>query len=345
MKKIIICVLILLLWSIFPLFAVSEKPISVLVIGGGPAGLATAIEARENGATAIIIEKRKTYSRAQLIFLLDSSIKLLEKWKVDVPEMAVIDFGNKGKFGFVSINRLEEALARRANELEIEIVHGEFHRLDQKQAIIKTSDFQIPLPYNVLVAADGMHSRVREELDISYKRFGKASGIATLMVFHESPGEFEISPTIEKNGFFARKITVPQASIIFAQSSTIEKISSKEFEELVRECSWEREAEMIAESKMEIFLNGIEIILQQADTFSSKKKSAILVGDAAATASFFRGMGANTAFKTASIAGEFFKKLKQHDENAFRFFNQKMKEATDSLIEDSQFLFPSELDL
>jgi 2-polyprenyl-6-methoxyphenol hydroxylase-like FAD-dependent oxidoreductase len=213
--------------------------------------------------------------------------------------------------------------------------------LDQKQAVIKSSDAEICIPYDVLVAADGMHSHVRKELQIPCYCFGKAIGIWTALVFKDSTGKFEISPAVEKNGFFALKLTAPQASIICAQSSTIEKISPKEFEVLVRDCGWEKEAEMMAESKTRIF-DGIEIVLQQASTFSSEKKSVILVGDAAATASFLRGLGLNTAFKTASIAGEFFKKLKQHNEDAFCFFNQKMKEATDALIEDSQFLFSHE---
>jgi hypothetical protein len=116
---IIVFAFTLLLWGISPLFGFSENPSSVLVIGGGPAGLATAIEASVNGAHVIIIEKRNSYSRLQRVFLLDSSIKLLEKWKVDVPEMTVADFGDNGKFSFVSINRLEEALVTQVASHDI----------------------------------------------------------------------------------------------------------------------------------------------------------------------------------------------------------------------------------
>jgi 2-polyprenyl-6-methoxyphenol hydroxylase-like FAD-dependent oxidoreductase len=339
-SKIIFRFVTLLFWSFFPLFAISAKPTSVLVIGGGPAGLATAIEAWENGADVTIVEKRNVYSRPQVVFLLDDSITLLEKWKVDVPKMRIADLRENGKLGFVSINHLEEALARRTAELGIKAINGEFHRLDQKQAVIKSRGREIHIPYDVLVAADGMHSPVRNELEIPCHCLGKAMGIWTAIIFNDPAEKFEISPAIEKKGFFVRKMSVSQASVIFTQSSVIEKISPKEFAALVRDCGWEREAEAIAESKAKIF-DGIEIALQQACTFSSENKSAILVGDAAATASFFQGLGANTAFKTASITGEFFKKLKADDEDAYHFFNQKMKEVTDSLIEDSKFLFSS----
>ena len=81
MKKIIV-IAVTLLWSISPLFAAND----VLVIGGGPAGLATAIEAADSGAQVTVVEKRKSYSRSQSVFLFDASIKLLEKWKVNIPE-------------------------------------------------------------------------------------------------------------------------------------------------------------------------------------------------------------------------------------------------------------------
>ena len=95
---------------------------------------------------------------------------------------------------------------------------------------------------------------------------------------------------------------------------------------------------MIAENKAKMS-DSITIVLQQADTFSNKEKGVILVGDAAAVASFFQGMGANSAFKAASIAGDFFMKLQKHDVDAYSSFNLMMKETTDELINDSKFLF------
>jgi flavin-dependent dehydrogenase len=66
------------------------------------------------------------------------------------------------------------------------------------------------------------------------------------------------------------------------------------------------------------------------------------VGDAAASASFFQGMGANTALQTAEIAGRFFQDVKSIDRKRYEDFERAMKEATDALIEDSKFLFTQE---
>ncbi len=338
MQKIIVISITVLLWSISPLFA-NHDPITVLVIGGGPAGLATAIEAANSGAQVTVVEKRKGYSRGQSVFLLDASIKLLEKWKVNIPEMKATDLGEEGKFGLVTINHLEQGLLKRVNELGIKVIHGEFKRLEGKKAVITLSEGEIPLPYDILVGADGMHSHVREELGISCASLGKAIGMWSATKFEDMTGEFDVSPTIEKNGFFIRKITASPVNIVFVQSCNTDQISSKEFENLVRACSWEKVADMMASSKAKIS-DGIEIVLQQAKEFSNEKNSGILVGDAAATASFFQGLGCNSALKTASVAGDFFKNLKQN-KNAYYIFNKEIKKTTDSLIEDSRFLFKS----
>jgi 2-polyprenyl-6-methoxyphenol hydroxylase-like FAD-dependent oxidoreductase len=350
MKKIISISITLLLWSISPLFA-NHDPISVLVIGGGPAGLATAIEAADSGAQVTVVEKRKSYSRGQSVFLVDSSIKLLEKWKVTIPEMKAADLGEGGKFGLVPINQLEQGLLKRVNELGIKVIHGEFKRLERKKAVIASSEGEIPFLYDVLVGADGIHSHVREELGISCTSLGKAIGVWALMKFEGATGGFDVSPAIEKDNFlirkitispvsiFIRKITVSPVSIIFAQICNSDQISSKEFESLVRACGWKKEADMMASSKAKIS-DSIEIFLQQAKEFSNKQQAGILVGDAAATASFFQGMGINTALITASIAGDFFRNVNRNN-NAYYIFNKDMEKTTDLLIEDSRFLFPS----
>jgi 2-polyprenyl-6-methoxyphenol hydroxylase-like FAD-dependent oxidoreductase len=329
---------VLTLAVLFISFLHAEGSLSVLVVGGGPAGLATAIEAAESGAQVTLIEKRTSYTRNRLLFLFESSLTLLDRWKVNIPQMKIADLGDAGKFGSVSINHLEEGLAARAHELGIQKIHGEFKRLEKNRAVIATPGRETHLSYDILVGADGAHSLVREELGIGCEHLGKAVGMWAFMVFDTPVDSADITPTIEKNDFFIRKISLPTISIIFAQSSCTEQISRKEFETLVSDCGWHDEAELIAKSKAKIS-DSLEIPLQQAHSFSCKKKSTILVGDAAATASFFQGMGANTALKTAAIAGTFFNKVQQHDKDSYRLFNQQMKDATDELIEDSNYLF------
>ena len=75
-------------------------------------------------------------------------------------------------------------------------------------------------------------------------------------------------------------------------------------------------------------------------TFSHTDHSALLHRViAAASASFFQGMGANTALTGAAIAGHFLGEVQKDPEAAYDQFNQSMQEATDALIADSAFLF------
>jgi 2-polyprenyl-6-methoxyphenol hydroxylase-like FAD-dependent oxidoreductase len=314
------------------------KSPSIVIIGGGPVGLATAIEAHQSGAHVTLVEKRSRYLRFQWLFLLDSSLQLLEKWKVTLPQMRVTDLGDRGKIGIVQINHLEERLAKRAKELNIKTIHGEFKELTNPSTmVISTSTGALKIPYDIIVGADGAHSNVREALAIPTHCTGVAKGIAALIPYQTHIAEeVDISPAIKKDDHFIRRVAVPSASIIFMQGAT--EISRKQLEKKTEEAGWHQDASMIAADKGYI-LDNIEIRLQQAQSFSDENKSAILVGDAAATASFFQGMGANTAFKTAVIAGDFFKKLQEHDETAYPAFNQAMQETTDWMIEDSRYLF------
>jgi 2-polyprenyl-6-methoxyphenol hydroxylase-like FAD-dependent oxidoreductase len=331
MKKLIL----LLFLAICPLFA-DPAPISVVVVGGGPAGLATAIEASKQGAHVTIVEKREVYTRRQTLFLLGDAIDLLEQWEVNIPELKIAELGEL-KVGVVPIHSLEEGLKKRVVALGVKTIHAEFKRIENKTAVLCAQDNEKLLPYDILIAADGVHSRTRKELGISISSFGKAVGMWTSIPF-SVPQEFSISEPIAKDSFFIRKISFGPLSIVFAQTSAKDRISSQEFEKIVHECGWKKEAEKMAEGSAKIS-DPFEIVLQQANSFIKEDRCAIIVGDAAASASFFQGLGANTALKTAHLAGNFFKQLKSNKENAYSCFNNEMKTETDFLIEDSSFLF------
>ena len=320
----------------FSLFA-DQHP-SVVVIGGGPAGLATAIEAKESGAAVTLVEKRDAHTRMQWIFLIDSSLKLLEKWKVSLPLMRTVDLGDGTRIGFVPIKHLEEELEKRSKELGIKKIQGEFIGFKSSHsATIAMQNREVHLPYDILVGADGTHSRVREALSIPSKDLGTAIGTSALIP-HSTDGveTIDISPPIKKEGHFLRRMALPSASLIFTQSAR--PTDKALLQKLTKECSWNKEALALSGEKA-LILYDIEIHLQQATTFSDVNRSAILVGDAAATASFFQGQGANTALTTAELAGHFFRQLHGKDQAAYPTFNQSMKRATDDLINDSLFLF------
>ena len=311
-------------------------PLSVLVIGGGPAGLATAIEAKANGCVVTVVEKRESYTRPQCLFLVDSSLKLLEKWRVNPPQMRIAELDDGSLMGFVQIKHLEEELEKRARELGVKKICGEFQGFESNQtAIILTPNKNACiLSYDILVGADGSHSHVREALALKKNCLGTAVGASALIPdVTDRSTELDISPAIKIEGGFLKRIKVPSASLIFVQFP--QRASISDLQKSIEAQGWKT----LSENKA-LVLADIEVSLHQAQTFSSEKKSAILVGDAAATASFFQGMGANTALKTAEAAGRFFQEMQTDPKTAFHNFNQTMKETTDALIEDSAFLFP-----
>jgi 2-polyprenyl-6-methoxyphenol hydroxylase-like FAD-dependent oxidoreductase len=258
--------------------------------------------------------------------------------------MKTIELPDNTKIGVVKINNLEEGLEKRVDELKIKKIFGEFIEFQGENTVSITSEGKtLSLPYDILVGADGAHSEVRNKSGIQCKRLGETDAITAFVPFPEPSGGFDISDPIKIKGVFIRKITLPSASIIFVQKIPVSPdvhtgISEQTLEELTRECNWQKETKIIAENKATIS-ESITVILQQAAIFSNEQKRVILVGDAAAVASYFQGMGANTAFKAASIAGDFFRKIGQHEADAYNVFNQTMKETTDELINDSKYLF------
>ena len=322
------------------------NPLSVVIIGGGPAGLATAIEAHALGADVTIIEKRDVYIRIQRLFLTDSTINLLEKWGVSVPEMQVTDIGMGKRDGFVKIKYLEQGLENRVKELGIKKIQGEFMGIKgEEKILIYAQEEANEFSYDILVAADGAHSRVRDSLGIRPRCFGTAKAALAFIECEDFHGE-DNQELVKKNDLYTVRISVPSLRIIFVQAFTNsfksgQRISLKKLEQTTRECGWLQEADCILEGKAETSLD-IEVRLQQARAFSDEKRSAIVIGDAAASASFFLGNGVNTAFLTVALAGDFFKRVLEQDGDAYPIFNQMMQETTDKLINESRHLFHSD---
>jgi len=326
--------LLLCLHAALPLQAANP---SVVIIGGGPAGLATAIEAHERGLDVCLVEMRASYSREQTLFLQNFSLELLEKWHVDTTPIKVIDTGDGNRLGIIALKALEATLHARFQELHIPKIQGEFLALEpvHKIARILCEGEKKELSYDILVGADGCHSVVRQAAGIWLNHFGQASAISAFIPLPHNT--MQISDTIQKGDLFIKRIITPVASIVFAQSCTQKQFS---MEDIARTCGWEEEAALVHAGKAHVKA-GIEVHLQQAAAFSDVVKGVILVGDAAACASYLDGKGANTAFLTASAAGEFFTMQQQQNSQAYSSFDNAMQEITDELIEASRYLFSS----
>lgn len=308
---------------------------TVLIVGGGPAGLASAIEAKEAGFDTVVIEKRSAYTRIQLLFLTEHSLTLLQKWGVIVPQMEVLE-----GMGVVQIRYLEEGLEKRAEELGIQKLRGEFIGFQNNEAKLLIEGTEQSLSYDIFVGADGLHSRARKELEIPCNQMGVATA-ALALIYRAPVKDVFFTEEYRTDDLYVRKTEIPEATIISVQTCSpcgVCPSLKARLESCACQSGWLQEAECIKQGNCYLF-DPILVSLQQATTFSNDKRSAIIIGDAAASGTFLLGMGANTAFKTCACSGIFFKKLQNQDPQAYDYFNRCMKEITDELIEDSRDLF------
>ena len=326
---------------LFPI--VNAKDLNVIIVGGGPTGLATAIEAYQNGDKVTVIEMRDSYTRTQTLFLNEDTIKLIKKWDVTIPELLVLEINKNRKMGVVSIKDLESAFSKKVSELGITTLQGQFKKLSgEKKIEVTLFNQDVTLPYDVLVGADGAHSTVRKELNIHSILLGKADGAVIYIAAINTPNKMDISTTIKKNDIFIKRIMLPTENIILLQSNTDgkeeKKLKKEQYVMAAWYAEWLRDANAIAEDKVTI-LNNFDVNLQQAETFSKEKQGVILVGEATATASFFHGTGLNSSFKTSVAAGSFLKSLSDGNKDAYESYNKNIKSITEELIKDSQPLW------
>jgi 2-polyprenyl-6-methoxyphenol hydroxylase-like FAD-dependent oxidoreductase len=251
--------------------------------------------------------------------------------------MRVADLGDGTIVGFVALKHLEEQLEKRALELGVKKIQGEFKGLGSHRHVVVLSpnQKQLNLPYDILVGADGPHSLVAKVLWIKKISLGTAKGASA---FFPNLGDgfqgCDISLPLQSEEGVLRRIKLSSVSIVFIQSPL--GASQENLQKALLNQGWNAEVKAAVENRG-LVLTDINISLSQAAFFSQEEKSAILVGDAAATASFFQGMGANAAFQAAQIAGDFFKEVRMQNPAAFQNFNHAMKKTTDALIVDSAF--------
>lgn len=150
--------------------AVGSVDVDVLIAGGGPVGLATAIEARLAGLSATVVEPRSgTIDKACGEGLMPGAIGALERLGVDPDGMPIRGFsyldgtrrvnyrfrGDEGRG--VRRTTLHAALRARASEVGVQILPGRVEQIAQDRFGVTAAGLRA----SWLIGADGLHSAVR----------------------------------------------------------------------------------------------------------------------------------------------------------------------------------------
>jgi flavin-dependent dehydrogenase len=177
--------------------AASATPPDLLIVGGGPAGLAAAIGARLAGLTAVVLDRaRPPIDKACGEGLMPDGVAALRRLGVEPPHLGGHPFRGiryvddsagaeaAGEFpgGATGLGlrrtRLHAALVRRAEEVGVELRWGTaVEGLVDEGSRFAAATAAGPVAGRVLVAADGLRSRLRREAGLAAaparrRRFG-----------------------------------------------------------------------------------------------------------------------------------------------------------------------------
>jgi flavin-dependent dehydrogenase len=156
--------------------------IDLLVAGGGPAGLATAILGARAGQEVVVVERRVgPVDKACGEGLMPHAVALLNGLGVDPPGtpfhgITYIDGGHRvtGRFRGgagrgVRRTALHAALLEAATTEGVRIVHGEIGPVSQSATSVRCSGVES----RYLAAADGLHSPIRSALGLAKPSRGR----------------------------------------------------------------------------------------------------------------------------------------------------------------------------
>lgn len=196
----------------------SDAPVDVVVVGGGPVGLASAIEARMAGLSVTLVEARDgTVDKACGEGLMPGAVPLLERLGISPAGMplrgvtytdgrrSVTHRFRSGAGLGVRRTTLHDALAARAADLGVTRVRARVERFEQDAAGVAVAGVRA----SWLLAADGLHSPVRRTLGLERpvrgpRRFGLRRHYAVepwsdLIEVHWAPhAEVYVTPVAER---------------------------------------------------------------------------------------------------------------------------------------------------
>lgn len=153
----------------------TASDLDVLVAGGGPVGLAAAIECRRRGLTVAVVEPRDgPVDKACGEGLMPSAVAAVARLGVAVPGRPFVGIrylrdGWSAQAAFrvgagLGVRRtvLHAALAERATRLGVEQVRGQVRDVEQSGTAVEAAGLRA----RWLLAADGLHSPVRRALGL-----------------------------------------------------------------------------------------------------------------------------------------------------------------------------------
>ena len=187
-----------------------DADVDVLVVGGGPVGLATAIEARLQGLTAMIVEQRHgAVDKACGEGLMPGALPALTRLGVDPPGFALRGVSYRaagrrvdhrfatGEGRGVRRTVLHGVLAERARSLGVVVVDGKVDALEHDSQSVTAAGIRA----RYLVAADGLHSTVRRLTGLERPVAPRGRRYGVRRHFHVEPQtdliEVYWTPTVE----------------------------------------------------------------------------------------------------------------------------------------------------
>ncbi|HEY4267755.1 MAG TPA: NAD(P)/FAD-dependent oxidoreductase [Galbitalea sp.] len=219
----------------------------VAIVGGGPVGLAAAIEARLAGLTVILIEQRVgTIDKACGEGLMPGALPVLARLGVDPEGMPITGItyvqGNRsvthrfaGSSGRgVRRTTLHAALADRADELGVERMTAKVESIAQTESLVIVNS---AVSARYLLACDGLHSSVARLVGLARpaphrgRRYGVRQHYAmppwgdTVEVYYAPSAELYVTPITENEVGIA--VLGPQQTDFDAVIAQVPRVSAR----------------------------------------------------------------------------------------------------------------------
>ena len=309
----------------------NSSAFDVVVVGGGPAGLAAAIAIAQAGANTALIARQAAYADNRTTALLGGSIDFLQALEVwphcqdqaaELRVMRLIDDTGRlirapevkfscdeiglDVFGYNIENRaLVSALEQRAATLE------NLTRLDDDAAAINAADDMVAIELaggasisaRLVVGADGRHSLCREAAGIVVKRTELHQAALTFNVSHSRP-HHNISTEFHTQQGPCVFVPLPgnRSSVVWvSEPKEAERLLALSDQQL-SDAAEARSHSLLGQIHVEPGRNRFPLVIEQPRQFA--KARIVLVGEAAHVLPPIGAQGLNMGLRDAADIAE-----------------------------------------